>query len=470
MKFLPNKIISYQLYIFQLEEYEVKRFWKAILRKGLIQPSSLRKKVTWTQKAKLMVLISTLLQIFFSFALSFIITSVLNLEIHFSLIIFLLFLYLFILFSFVFLSQARDLLLPLENYKKRKLINKAKNKLDLLKKNNPKLITIGITGSYGKTTMKEVLNEILKTKFRIVSTFENQNTPIGIARKILSDVNERTEVFIVEMGEYVKGDVNKICEITPPDISIITGINEAHLERYLTMENAIDTKFEIVENTVPNGLVLLNADDELVLKNYKRFNKDRNIQWFSSKSNALSRYKVDESELDIKNLGLNFTIKDDELDRNLIFKTKFLAEYVIGNVIAGLIIGRELGMNDNEIKSGVSRIKPVEHRLEPSMLSEDIILIDDTYNGNSDGIREGINLLKKFKNKRKVYITPGLVETGSLAEEIHLEIGRQLAEVADLVVLLGNRVFRFLEKGFLNSPLVKAKFYWSTIGKKLNPG
>lgn len=461
-KLLPNKIISYQLYIFQLEEYELVRFFKSLLKKGLLPKSSLRKSVIWTQKAKLLAFISVVLQLGFSLAIAYLLNSLFfNTILAFVMLLIVIF-YLFSFISFVFLIQAQDIIKPIEIYQKNKIINQAKKKLNLLKN----LKIIGITGSYGKTTMKEVLSEILGIKFNVVSTFENQNTPIGIARKILKDVDDSTEVFIVEMGEYVKGDVEKICKLTPPDISIITGINEAHLERYLTMENAISTKFEIVENMNKGGLILLNADDELTLKNYKRFIKDKKIEWFTSSQSSLSNFRVESSQLNTSQLGLNFTLKDLDFDREISFKTGFLAEYVIGNVIAGLIIGKSLGMNENEIKLGVSKIKPVEHRLEPSLLDSDIILIDDTYNGNSNGIKEGLKLLSKFSGRRKVYVTPGLVETGELTRDIHLEIGKDLAGIADLVVLTRNSVTPFIEEGLLKSGFKKENIIWFNSSKE----
>lgn len=462
IRYLPNKIISYQLYIFQLEEYELKRFLTSLFKKGLFPSSNLRKKVIWTTKARLITIIAIFLQLGFTLAISYLLNSLwFNTLISFVLL-FLFIFYFFNITSFIFLIQAQDILRPIEIYQKNKIINQAKKKLNQLKN----LKIIGITGSYGKTTMKEVLSEILGVKFRVVSTFENQNTPIGIARKILKDVDDSTEIFIVEMGEYVKGDVEKICRLTPPDISIITGINEAHLERYLTMENAISTKFEIVENMNQGGFVLLNADDELTLKNYKRFIKNNKIEWYSSSQSSLSNFRVESSELNTKQLGLNFTLKDLDFDREISFKTGFLAEYVIGNVVAGLIVGKFLGMNENEIKLGVSKIKPVEHRLEPSMLDSDIILIDDTYNGNSNGIKEGLKLLSKFSGRRKVYITPGLVETGDLTREIHLDIGKNLSEVADLVVLTRNSVTPFIEEGLIKSGFSKDKIIWFNSSKE----
>lgn len=464
IRFLPNKILPYQLYIYQLEEYDTNRFTKAITSKGLIPPKTLRKKVVWTSKAKALTLIAVILMTVFAFMLSYLLNYFFLHTITLFALVFLLLLYSFFIFSFVFLAQAQTILRPIENKKKRELIKEATQKIVSLKSINKEFKIIGITGSYGKTTMKEVITQVLDSKYKVVSTFENQNTPIGIARKILNDVDKKTEILVVEMGEYVKGDVDAICKITPPDISIITGINEAHLERYGTMQNAIDTKFEIVENTKAEGLVLLNADDALTVENYKRFAKDKKIVWFSSKNSELSEYKVKKVTLDQNKLELNFVIdspkKEGIHDGIIDFHTKFLAEYIIGNIIAAMIVASELGLRDTEVRLGVSQLKPVEHRLEASMLTDNIVLIDDTYNGNSNGIQEGINLLKKFDGRRKVYITPGLVETGDLSESIHLEIGARLAKVADLVVLIKNSVTPFIEKGLVDAGFNVENIIW----------
>src|SRR5690606_10491674 len=354
---------------------------------------------------------SLILQFGFSLALGYLVNAYTYQSAIFFLILFLILFYLFTILGFFFLAQAQDILMPLENYQKNKIIKKAKLKLNQIKSNpDSKLKIIGITGSYGKTTMKEVLATVLDEKFKMVKTIENQNTPIGIARVILNKLNLDTEVFIVEMGEYVKGDVDAICKLTPPDISIITGINEAHLERYGNMQNAIDTKFEIVENTPEGGLVVLNADDKLIKENVDRFAEGKRIEWYSSKNDSLSKYLVQNVQLDVQNLGLNFSINRKEKNsEEVLFRTKFLAEYIIGNIVAAMVIAEELDMNETEIRLGVSKVRPVEHRLEPSRTANDIVIIDDTYNGNSAGIKEGINLLNKFKNRRKVYITPGLV-------------------------------------------------------------
>lgn len=460
MKNFPLNLIKYQLYIFQLEEYDIERYSRAIQHKGLVPTDSIRKELNWTTKAKLIFSFSLISQLLLSLIDAYLIGILLFNSALIFVVVFIVNFFVVVYFSFLFLILASLYISPLESFQKNRIIAQAKTKFRKLKTNNPKLKTIGITGSFGKTTMKETLSTILSEKFKVVATPENINTPLGLARVILNNLKEDTEVFVVEMGEYVKGDVEALCEITPPDISVITGINEAHLERYGTMENAIDTKFEIVENTPNGGLVVLNGLDRLTVDNFERFTQGKNLQWYN---HTKSKFQLIGSELDTERLIRKIEIKTP--NTTLIAQTSIIAEYICGNVIASMIIGTELGMSEQQIKLGVTQLKPAPHRLEVKRTG-DITIIDDTYNGNSDGIKAGINLLSQFKNNRKVYVTPGLVETGHLAEELHKDIGRELAKVADLVILTKNSVTPYIADGLKHSGFNKDKIIWYNTSKE----
>lgn len=459
MNFLPYKILLYQLYIFQLEEYDSKRFVSSLSKKGLTPSKTLRKKAILTTKAKVLILLTIIQQAIIWILLTYFLSSVLH---PFLLVIVsLTILVLFNLFSFVFLIQSKDLLFPIDYVSKQRLINKARLKLATL----PNLKVIGITGSYGKTTTKEAIYTFLKEQYKVVKTEGNNNTPIGIARTILNKINNDTEIFIVEMGEYVKGDVKALCRIVPPDISVITGINEAHLERYLTMDNAISTKFEIVEYAKNNPTVILNADDRLIIDNYKNHVKDNKVIFYSARNNTLCDYKTSEYKFSEQGYGQEFDLhKNNEFIGKI--KTQVLAEYIIGNIICGFILGDIFKISVSKLRFAATLIKPVEHRLQPIFNKEsNILVIDDTYNGNSDGIYEGINLLNKFNQRRKVYVTPGLVETGDLTEAIHLDIGQKLAKVADKVILVKNSVTGFIAKGLLDNGFSEDNIVWYANSK-----
>ncbi|MEO6729439.1 MAG: UDP-N-acetylmuramoyl-tripeptide--D-alanyl-D-alanine ligase [Candidatus Dojkabacteria bacterium] len=460
MKNFPFDLIKYQLYIFQLEEYDIERYSRAIIKKGLLPNDSIRKELNWTTKAKLIFSLSLVSQLLLALIDSYLIGILLFNSIFAFLVVFIFNLLVVFYFSFLFLILASIFISPIESFQKNKIINQAKKKFKQLKTKNQKLKTIGITGSFGKTTMKETLSTILSEKFNVVATPENINTPLGLARVILNNLNEDTEVFVVEMGEYVKGDVDALCQITPPDMSVITGINEAHLERYGTMENAIETKFEIVENTPDGGLVVLNGMDKLTVDNYERFSKNKKVEWYNDKN---LKFKILNSKLDTEKLTRRLEIQTPGGILNA--QTSIIAEYIGGNVIASMIVGTELGMSEAQIKLGVTQLKPAPHRLEVRRTG-DITIIDDTYNGNSDGIKAGIALLSQFKDNRKVYVTPGLVETGEMKEEIHIEIGKQLAKVADVVILTENSATPFIAEGLKNNGFNKDNIVWYKTSKE----
>lgn len=408
----PIRIIKHQLYLFQLENYEIQRFWKLMRRPGLWRPKEKpRKELVWTLKARALLGLALVLQF---------LAATLFTEGFVALVVLF---YLFTFVHFVFLAAAAILLWPADYFLKKLIVRRAKRKISQF----PNLKIIGITGSYGKTTMKEILAAVLSEKFKVLKTPESVNTEVGIGRLILKEVGPQTEIFIVEMGAYRRGEIKTLCELARPDIAILTGINEAHLERFGSIENTIAAKFEIVENAKPDAVVVLNKDDERVMKNYERYMGSRRIEFYSKNNDPLSP---------------SFSpLSKGESERGI------LGDYAKGIVNAARLIAKELGMTDAKIDKGISQIKPIPHRLQPIETAGGILVIDDSYNANPDGVREAIKVLSAFKDRRKIYLTPGLVEMGKRSAEIHREVGRQLAKAADLVILIRNSVTPFIAEG-----------------------
>lgn len=179
----------------------------------------------------------------------------------------------------------------------------------------------------------------------------------------------------------------------------------------------------------------------------------------------LTPYQISNSKfLDNAN-GWEFELNGEKTSIGTV-RTSVLGEYIKGMINGSVIIAKMLGMTDGEIRLGITKIKPVEHRLQVIRRENNVLVIDDTYNGNSDGIKEGIALLKRFEDRRKVYVTPGLAETGDLKEPIHEEIGRQLSEVADYVILIRNSVTPFIYKGLVESGFDTKKIKWFETAKE----
>jgi UDP-N-acetylmuramoyl-tripeptide--D-alanyl-D-alanine ligase len=404
-KINPLAYLYYHLYLLQLEEYDVQRFLHTI-QLGLIPQKKLRKKLVWTQK---MVLIASLT----------IVTIII-----FSLVFSPLFLFMFYV-SFVPISFITFVLLPLDRYMKHLYINRAKLKLASF----PRLEIVGIAGSYGKTTMKEIISMILSQKYIVLKTPENINTPLGIAKLILDKLDSKIQVLVVEMGEYTRGDIKEICSLVKPQTAIITGINEAHLERMGDIQNTTMAIFELAQYMESKGLLVLNEDNEIIHENYRKYVSEQKVVLVSSKK-----------------------------ETNL--KSGLLGRYAQGMLQAGAAVGRYLGLEEAQIKNGALLVHPLPHRLQPIEGTRGVLVIDDSYNGNPEGVTEAIHVLSTYPGRRKVFVTPGLVETGEKLGAVHRKIGKELAAVADRVVLIKNSATPHIAEGLMEHGFNKNNILW----------
>ena len=426
--FNPIRFIYFHLLLLQLEEYEISRYVIALKNtKGVPPNHKVRKPLKWTNKIKLIFSMTTLFflaTIFLGYFYSFYIIMISSI-IYFR-------------FTFIYLVGTMELIYPIDFLVKKIIIFLAKNKLKKI--NSIKII--GIAGSYGKTGMKDLVATVLSEKYQVVKTPESYNTPIGIARTILSQVNEKTEILVVEMGEYYSGDIRNICLIAPPQISVITGINEAHLERLKSIDNSIRTIFEISQNMKSGGILLMNGKDKYIKNNYKKFVSDQKIYFYSSKGK----------------------IEFNEDAPGYIYQKLFfpiLGEYNLDKIDGVIYLAKKLGLTTQEIDNGLKKIKTPAHRLQPVLNREkNILVIDDSYNGNPDGVEEGIKTLALFKKRRKIFITPGLVEIGSKSRDVHQRIGKRLNDVINLVILIKNSATPYIEEGLINAGFNKKNIIW----------
>ncbi|MEK7495558.1 MAG: UDP-N-acetylmuramoyl-tripeptide--D-alanyl-D-alanine ligase, partial [Patescibacteria group bacterium] len=446
------RFFYFHLLLLQLEEYDLARFIKAVINtKGIPPNRDFRKPLKFTLKIKLITALSSLLILFIAFFISKIFS-----DNPYKMIYLVLTYALGLYFSYIFLIIINFLLLPIDVFTKALLVFLAKSKIKKL--NNLKII--GVAGSYGKTGMKDMITTVLGEKYQVVKTPESINTPVGIARTILAQVNERTEILIVEIGEYYSGDIKNICAIVPPQIGVITGINEAHFERLKSIDNSVRTIFEIAENMKSNGILLLNGQDKLIKNNYKKFVKNQEIYFYSSKGK----------------------IEFYEDAPGFIYQKIFfpvLGQYNLDKVDGVIYLAKKFGLNHQEIEAGLKKIKTPAHRLQPILNREkNILVIDDSYNGNPDGVEEAIKTLSLFKKRRKIFITPGLVEMGNKSREVHQRIGERLNDVVDLVILVKNSVTPDIEEGLIKAGFNDKNIVWfnsmmeaqNNLGNILNSG
>lgn len=425
-------ILKNLIYTLQSESYYYGRFLKFAYTHPKWWKLEKRQKIVWTIKAQLIWIFSSI--IFWSVSLLF---FILFKEKGLTIIPFLLLLLpLLIGASFLFLK-------PFDFIAKQLKIDAAKKIIV-----NSRACVIGIAGSYGKTSAKEILCSILEQKFSVIKTPENVNTDIGIANFILKNkaVFNSKSIFIVEMGAYQRGEIVKLCGMVRPTYSILTGINEAHLERFGSLKNIIYGKFELPQNT--KEISFLNFDDDNIKNNYGKFKINKIIE--ISKSEAI-------------NIGLKDDFKGLQFEwRETKFETVLLGEHNITLILLCANLAGYLSMSLAKISEGVKKIKPIAHRLELIYnLNTGIVVIDDSYNGNFDGFVSGINLLKRAKG-RKVVLTPGLVELGSKAQEIHEKIGELYAKNVDLVFLIKNKLTENIIRGLEKNNFSNYKVYEDT--------
>lgn len=293
---------------------------------------------------------------------------------------------------------------------------------------------IAIAGSYGKTTAKEVLVTMLREGLKVAATPGNMNTPIGISR-FASTLQGNEDVLIFEFGESHVGDIRKLCELVHPDMGMITGANEAHLSSFKTLERTVGTIFEL-EDFLEDKPLYKNRESKLVrgrIRDRDRLAYDRD---------GVDDWQVTATRVNVD--GTSFTLKKGS--RIISARAGLLGLHTIGVIAASVAVAETLGLTDTQIEAGIAKMKPFEHRMEPRLLYGAWI-IDDTCNGNSEGVEAGLTLLGQLEAPRRIYVTPGLVEQGDKTQEIHETIGRHIAKVADIVVLMRNSVTGHILKG-----------------------
>ena len=350
--------------------------------------------------------------------------------------------YLYIILGFIVYINSLYVLLavlintPIEKFVGLYYKNKAKSKL----KSMSNLKVIGITGSYGKTSSKNILNDILNIKYNSMPTPKNFNTPFGLMISINNYLDKFTDVFIAEMGACQENDINELCDLVHPKYGIITKIGVAHLQSFKTRENIQKTKFELIENLPSDGIGILNGDDEWQ-RNYNLKNNCK-IKWIG----------IDSKDVDVR--ATNITLSPNGTKFDIVFKndknrysfeTKLLGYNNVYNILSSVALGREFGMSIEQLKAGVSKVKPVEHRLELKRQG-DITIIDDAYNSNPSGSKMALDVLKMMPGKH-IVVTPGMIELGDYEYEKNRDFGRYIADVADEVILVGREKTKPIQDG-----------------------
>ena len=376
--------------------------------------------------------------------------------------------------SVITLTVANLLIYPLERAINGAYLRSAKKRIKTLM---PKVI--GITGSYGKTSTKYILHQILSQKFNTLMTPDSYNTPMGVTKVIRGDLTAAHEVFIVEMGAYRRGDIRELCELASPEIGILTAVGPQHLERFKSIETIAKTKYELIESLPADGLAVFNCDNDIVAGLADKTDDKQVI-----------RYAVDaDSDLTASNIrhtdaGLEFTVHSNALQAagEIEIRTRLLGRHNVSNILAATSVALACGMELEEIRDAVAKVEPVPHRLQLSAGAGGVTIIDDSFNANPVGAKAALEVLDDFgrapNGGKKVLVTPGMVELGEQEYEENRRFGERAAQVCDRVILVGpNRTAPILdglktanypkEQVRIAANLAEVKDY---LGKLLKPG
>ena len=325
---------------------------------------------------------------------------------------------------------------------------KSKAQRKLKRMSNLKII--GITGSYGKTSSKNILSDILNIKYNALPTPRNLNTFNGLIMTVNNYMDKFTDIFIAEMGAYVKGEIKGLCKLVKPKYGILTRIGTAHLESFGSEENITAGKFELIESLPADGFAVLNGDDPKQV-NYKLKNKVRTI-WIGIENSDVD---VRATNIKCSSKGTSFDVvfKNDKTKYS--FETKLLGDHNVYNILAGIACGVEFGIDVDDLIQAVRAVRPVEHRLELKKLGN-FYQIDDAYNSNPVGAKNACHVLGMMPGL-KVVVTPGMIELGAKEKEYNKKFGEQIAEVADYAVLIGEKRTKPIKEGLLAKGFDKDK-------------
>lgn len=328
-------------------------------------------------------------------------------------------------------------LLPVQWAAKEAIIQAATAKLA-----RSRVKVIGITGSYGKTSTKEILATILAGRFKVLKTPASFNTPLGIARVILRQLRSEHEILVVEMGAYRRGDIRHLCSIARPEIGILTAVSPQHLERFKSIENIAAAKYELIEAVANNSkpgatrMAIFNNDNawcrQLAAKT-----TIRTLRYgLEEAPTGGSAPDVTARQVRVTRAGLELTLEAVGAG-SAAAKVTLLGRHNASNVLAATAAALACGMTIEDIARAAANVQPVEHRLQLIPSSGGVTVIDDAYNANPDGARAALEVLREFGGARKVLVTPGMVELGEREAAENQAFGERAAAVCDTVILVG---------------------------------
>ena len=351
-------------------------------------------------------------------------------------------------FNYLFVMIANIINKPVEKMVFLHYKRLATSKLDSM----INLKRVAITGSYGKTSTKNILNDILNVKYNSFATPKSFNTMYGLMNAINNYMDKFNDIFVSEMGAFKMGEIKEKADFIKPKYAILTVIGTAHLESFGSRENIQKGKFELIDSLPSDGIAILNKDDEYQV-NYKLKSKCK-VVWVSLKDKKADVYGYD---IKLSSSGTSFKCKFNKTNEEVLLQTKLLGEANVYNILEAVALAYEFGLTLEQIKIGVKKVATIEHRLELKRI-DDITIIDDAYNSNPVGAKMAVDVLSMMDGK-KIIVTPGMIELGDKQYEYNKEFGCQIANVCDEVILIGKEQTKPILDGLKSKKFSEKNIY-----------
>jgi UDP-N-acetylmuramoyl-tripeptide--D-alanyl-D-alanine ligase len=352
----------------------------------------------------------------------------------------------FVLFLFapLILVIGNLVMTPAEAFFRRRFVSRARNAVQEV---NP--IVIGITGSYGKTSTKTYLAHILNGRYHAYPTPKSYNTLMGVCIAINNDIagHHNIDYFICEMGAYVPGEIRQICDLVHPSISLVVEVGPQHLERFGTLENIASAKYEIIKALPQNGVGVFNWDNPHIRAMAQRGYPDTRL---TISTDPASDARFVASDITESLAGLTFTVTDHQTNTSEPFTTPLLGQHNVTNILLATAVAVHEGMSLREIALRVLTLQPAESRLTRQTTAQGITIINDAYSANPVGVVHALHVLSLYDNGRRLLITPGMVELGTLMESENRKLGEIAAQNATDVILVGKQTAP-IKDGLLHS-------------------
>ncbi len=351
----------------------------------------------------------------------------------------------------------------------------------------PFLKVVAITGSYAKTSTKNMLGDMLKADFNTLVPPSSYNTKLGLTRLIREKLRPTTEILVAEMGAKKRGEILETVDMLSPDVSLITALSGQHLETFGDFEAIIKEKSQVFNGLKSNGTAIINIDDENIASisikegvDIVRISTQKTADIYAKdivvNGNGLEFTLIDARKTAQKTAGNLPTKKSFDKDggkaennsskqvsevREIPLKTSLLGAHNVQNILAASAMALVLGAKPSSIQVAVKRLKPTKNRLS-TRIENGVTILEDAFNSNPAGAKAALDVLSLMEAKKRLVVTPGMIELGDQEETIHKTFGAQIAKVADAVILVTKKQTKNIRVGLVSAGYNQEKI--TTVG------